>query len=86
MATINVLHNSGVTFSTLIIWLLSEVLAANLYKKTGSLIEKYSAAMKDLIFTPLGMKDTVIQPEVRIKPLMAFPHALDFNGRYHRVD
>lgn len=59
--------------------------AANVYKDSGSLLEKYNAAMQELIFKPLGMHNTFLHSIGQSKPDMATPHAQNFNGRTSRM-
>lgn len=54
--------------------------AANAYKDTGDLFDKYNDAMNELIFCPLGMDNTVVYPTEKSKLLMAVPHAMDYRG------
>lgn len=54
--------------------------AANVYKDSGSLLEKYYAAMQQLIFKPLGMHNTFFHAVGQKKPHTAFPHTRNFNG------
>lgn len=54
--------------------------AARAHIHNGGLEEAYARAMKDFVFDPLQMKNTVIKTEDALQLGAAFPHGLDFNG------
>lgn len=53
--------------------------AAHVYKDKGNLMDLYNAAMQELVFTPLGMKKTIVRPSQNTLG-RASPHATDYKG------
>lgn len=54
--------------------------AANAYKDSGTLFDKYEAAMQELIFHPLNMHNTFVYRNEQFMQNITNPHACDFNG------
>lgn len=55
--------------------------AAHAYLSQENLENAYTLAMQELIFDPLGMKNTVLKIEDALKLGAAFPHTISYDGQ-----
>ncbi len=55
--------------------------AANMYKNSGTLLEKYQETMEELVFNPLNMLHTFTYPNQESIAQMVYPHVSNFKGQ-----
>jgi CubicO group peptidase (beta-lactamase class C family) len=59
--------------------------AGRAYHPSAPLEESYESAVNELVFGPLGMKDTFLQQEDAQKGDAALPNAVNFDGNISRI-
>jgi CubicO group peptidase (beta-lactamase class C family) len=59
--------------------------AARAFSREGSLESAYESAMRELVFKPMGMNDSVLRQEEALAGEAAMPHATDFEGGTSRI-
>lgn len=59
--------------------------AARAYIRDGSLEDAFNETMKEVVFSPLGMKDTCLRQEDALQGDSAAPHAKGFDGSAQNI-